>query len=226
MDIASAGLYAIVGLILVKEAGMPFPVPGDLIVIGAGIAAGRGDLDPITSLVLIVLASVIGGSIQYALLRSVARPALTRLLGRITSVDRIERQAERLRGGGARSVAIARSTPGIRIIVVYASALAAIPPAAFVTGLAIGNAVFIAAHFGLGFLLGESIMAIVGAVLGPLALVGTVAAIAIAAGWYLAVRRRARAVVAATHEPGAFTAWQDACCPACLSLATGQRVQA
>jgi membrane-associated protein len=226
VDIASAGLYVIVGLILVKEAGLPFPVPGDLIVIGAGIAAGRGDLDPVTTLVLIVLASVIGGAIQYTLLRSVARPALMRLLGRITSVDRIERQAERLRGGGARSVALARSTPGIRIVVVYASALASIPPVAFVTGLAIGNAVFIAAHFGLGFLLGESILAIVGAVLGPLAVAGTATAVAIIVGWYLVVRRRARAVEASTHEPGAFTAWQDACCPACLSLATGRRAEA
>jgi membrane protein DedA with SNARE-associated domain len=117
-------------------------------------------------------------------------------------------------------VAIARSTPGVRIVVVYAGALASIPPAAFITGLAIGNAVFIAAHFGLGFLLGESILAIVGAVLGPLAVAGTVAAIAVAAGWYLVVRRRARAVAAITHEPGSFTSWQDACCPACLSLAT------
>ena len=40
MDIASVGLVAIVGLILVKEAGLPVPVPGDLIVIGTGV--GRG----------------------------------------------------------------------------------------------------------------------------------------------------------------------------------------
>jgi hypothetical protein len=33
-------------------------VAGDLIVIGAGIAAARDDLDPATTLVLIVLASI------------------------------------------------------------------------------------------------------------------------------------------------------------------------
>jgi hypothetical protein len=38
---ASANLLAIVGLILVNEAGLPVPVPGDLINIGAGIAAAR-----------------------------------------------------------------------------------------------------------------------------------------------------------------------------------------
>ena len=32
----ATALLAIVGLILVKEAGVPIPVPGDLIVIGPG----------------------------------------------------------------------------------------------------------------------------------------------------------------------------------------------
>ena len=108
-------MYAIAGLILVKEAGLPIPVPGDLVVIGAGVAAGRGDVEPILALVVIVLASILGGVIQYGLLRSVARPALLRLLGRLGSADRMERETERLRRGGARSVAIARSTPGVRI---------------------------------------------------------------------------------------------------------------
>lgn len=81
-------LLAIIGLILIKEAGVPVPVPGDLIVIGAGVAAGRGDLDPLVALVAIVLASIVGGVVQYGLLRSVARPALLRLLGRVGSAER------------------------------------------------------------------------------------------------------------------------------------------
>ncbi len=112
MDIEPTALLAIVGLILVKEAGVPIPVPGDLVVIGAGVAAGRGDLDPLIALVAIVFASIVGGVIQYGLLRSVARPALLRLLGRFSSTERVDRQTERLRSGGARSVAVARSTPG------------------------------------------------------------------------------------------------------------------
>lgn len=37
--IESGALLAILGLILVKEAGVPIPVPGDLVVIGAGAAS-------------------------------------------------------------------------------------------------------------------------------------------------------------------------------------------
>jgi membrane protein DedA with SNARE-associated domain len=215
VELASAGLLAVVGLILVKEAGLPVPVPGDLIVIGAGIAAGRGELDPVVTVVSIVLASVVGGIVQYGLVRSVARPTLLRLLGRFAAADRLDRQTERLRRGGARSVAVARSTPGVRIIAIAASALAAIPPAAFILGLSIGNTLFIGAHYGLGYVLGEPILAVVGGALGPIAVAGVVLALLGAVGWYAIARRRPTSEMA----PPTIGDWADACCPACLTLA-------
>ena len=218
MSPLDAGLVAIVGLILVKEAGVPVPVPGDLIVIGAGVAASRGDLDAISTLALIVLASILGGAVQYGLIRSVARPVLLRLLRRVTTADRLDRQTERLRRGGARSVAVARSTPGVRIVAIAASALAAIPPVAFVAGLAIGNALFIAAHFGLGYVLGEPVLNVVGGALGPLAVVGVILAGVGAVAWFVISRRRTAATAAAADRLPALAAWADACCPACLAL--------
>ena len=209
-------LLAIVGLILVKEAGVPVPVPGDLVVIGAGVAASRGELDPAVALASIVVASIVGGAVQYGLLRSLARPLMLRLLARLGSAERVDRQAERLRRGGARSVAVARSTPGVRIVAIAASALAGIPAVAFVSGLAVGNALFIAAHFGLGYVVGEPVVAAVGGALGPLA-VGAVGLAAIGAiGWVILARVRGRRV--ASPLP-AVAAWADACCPACLALA-------
>lgn len=208
-------LLAIVGLILVKEAGVPVPVPGDLVVIGAGVAAGRGELDPVVSLLAIVSASVTGGVFQYLLLRSVARPTMLRLLERLGSVERVDRQTERLRRGGAWSVAIARSTPGVRIVAIAASALAGIPAVAFVVGLAIGSALFIGAHFGLGYVLGEPVVRVVGGLLGPVAIAGVGLAVVGAVGW-LMLRRRSGAAVDALDV---VAAWADACCPACLALA-------
>jgi membrane protein DedA with SNARE-associated domain len=214
-----AGVLAVAGLILIKEAGIPIPVPGDLVVLGAGVAAGRGDLDPALALVVIVAASIVGGVFQYGLLRSVARPALLRLLGRFGSVDRIDRQTERLRQGGARSVAIARSTPGVRIVAIAASALAGIPAAAFITGLAIGNALFISAHFALGYLIGEPVVTAVGGLLGPVAIGFVGLAVVGAVGWFVLRRRRN----AATDPLTVVAAWADACCPACLTLAALDR---
>ena len=53
-------LLGLAGLILVKEAGVPVPVPGDLVVVGAGVAASRGDLDPAVALAALIMASVVG----------------------------------------------------------------------------------------------------------------------------------------------------------------------
>ena len=216
----STALLAILGLILIKEAGVPIPVPGDLVVIGAGVAAGRGDLDPAVALLAIVGASIAGGVVQYGLLRSVARPALLRLLGRLGSAERVDRQTERLRRGGARSVAVARSTPGVRIVAVAASALAGIPAAAFVAGLAIGNAFFIAAHFALGYFVGEPVVALVGGALGPLAIAAVGLALIGGIGWVVVGRVRGRGV---TSPLPAVAAWADACCPACLTAAALDR---
>jgi membrane protein DedA with SNARE-associated domain len=218
-----SAILAIVGLILVKEAGVPIPVPGDLIVIGAGVAAGRGDLEPGVALLAIVVASILGGVVQYGLLRSVARPMMLRLLERLGSVDRVERQTDRLRRGGTRSVALARATPGVRIVAIAASALAGIPAAAFIAGLAIGNALFISAHFALGYLVGEPVVALVGGALGPLAITAVGLAVVGGIGWMLLQRRRGRRM---DNPLATVAAWADACCPACLTLAAVDRTTA
>jgi membrane protein DedA with SNARE-associated domain len=206
-----APILGLAALILVKEMGVPVPVPGDLLIIGAGAAAARGDLDGTTMLAAIIAASVVGGAIQFGLLSSVARARVLGLLSRFAGADRIDAQAARLRGSGARRVALARMTPGVRIPVIPACALAAVPAPAFLAGLAVGNGLFIAAHFGLGYLVGEEVAATVTAFLVPI-LVGVVAlAVVGAIVWTVVAHRRRRATTLATEA-----AWADACCPACL----------
>jgi len=111
---------------------------------------------------------------------------------------------------------MARLTPGVRIVAIAASALAGIPAVTFVVGLTVGNALFIAAHFGLGYLIGEPVLAIVGSALAPLAVVAVAVAALGAIGWWVLSRARR---VSAPSRLGAATAWADACCPACLTLA-------
>ena len=111
-------------------------------------------------------------------------------------------------------MAVARSTPGVRIVAIAASALAGVPAPAFIAGLAVGNALFIGAHFALGYLVGEPIVAAVGGLLGPLAIGFVGLAVVGGIGWYLIRRRRG------TPDDPLATAlsWTDACCPACLAL--------
>ena len=83
------GLGGIAGLLFVKEAGVPIPVPGDLVVLTAGVAAAGGSIDPALGLVVIVVAGIAGGIVQFGLVRGPGRAVL------------LERAAARRRSGGA-----------------------------------------------------------------------------------------------------------------------------
>jgi hypothetical protein len=110
---------------------------------------------------------------------------------------------------------VARSTPGVRIVAIAASAIADVPAVAFVAGLAVGNALFIGAHYGLGYVIGEPVVAAMGGALGPLAVAAGGLAIVGAVGWIALGRIRGRRAVSPLP---AVAAWADACCPACLTL--------
>jgi membrane protein DedA with SNARE-associated domain len=235
------GLLALVVLIGVKEAGVPIPVPGDLLLIGTGIAVARGTVDPVVAVPAIVAAAIVGGLVQYVILRRLARDRIFRLLGRIgITAARVERQTEPLRRRGAAGVAVARMTPGLRVVAIAAAALAAVPFVRFAIGLAVGNAVFSTAHIALGVLVGPTAIEVAGR-FGLAGAVAVAAFIAVGAtGWWvIARRRRARAIrpaevdrpspasgagVELGSDPGGDLGgplaadWADASCPACLAI--------
>jgi membrane protein DedA with SNARE-associated domain len=211
---------AIVGLaalLLVKEAGVPIPVPGDLVVIGAGVALAGNPPLALAVLLIILVVGYIGGSVQFMLARQVLRRPLLAALARVgVGEARIEALAGRLRRSGARGVAVARMTPGVRIGAIVAAGLFA----AFLAGLVAGNGVFVAGHFALGYVLGASateLLASAGGI-GLVLVVGVVLAAVGALGWAL-LRRSRRAA----GEGGAAPAdWADAACPACLAIAVAR----
>ena len=98
--LAIAGLAA---LLLIKEAGVPIPIPGDLLVIGAGVALA-GDPPPAAVAVLLVIlaAGYVGGSIQFQLARRILREPLLAALARVgVGPARVEALVSRL---GARAL--------------------------------------------------------------------------------------------------------------------------
>ena len=215
--IALAGLVA---LLLVKEAGVPIPVPGDLLVIGAGVALAGDPPSALVALALILLVGYVGGSVQFLLVRRVLRRALLAVLAAAgIRRERVDTLAERLRGSGARGVAVAGMTPGVRIAAIAAAGLAAMPYPAFLAGLVAGNGIFVAGHFGLGYLLGASAEEVIQGGIGVIAVAVAGLAVLGAVGWML-LRRRRRAD---PEPPAAYADWADAACPACLAVAAVSR---
>ena len=220
MDVVAA--LGLAGLLLVKEAGVPIPIPGDLLVIGAGVATAGDPVAALGVLVAVLIAGYVGGSIQFVLARGALRGPLIALLTRFGLPHaRIEALADRLRRGGARGVAIARATPGVRVPAIAASGVAALPMRSFAPGLVAGNTIFVGLHFLLGFVVGVPAVALIQGA-APLVAVGAFVALAVlgAVGWLL-VRRRRRA-----SAGSGFAAWSDAACPACITVALLSREQA
>ena len=215
MDIAAAlGLAA---LLFIKEAGVPIPIPGDLLVLGAGVASAGNPAGAVVALVSILVAGYLGGLVQFVLARGALRRPLLALLTRFgVPRARIDALSERLRSGGARGVAMARATPGIRVPAIAASGVAALPMQAFAPGLVAGNTLFVGAHFVLGYVVGVPAVALIQSS-GTALIVGGLVVFAVigAVGWLLLRRRR--------RSDADFAAWADAACPACLALAVVNR---
>jgi len=215
MDIAAAlGLAA---LLFIKEAGVPIPIPGDLLVLGAGVASAGNPAGAVVALVSILVAGYLGGLVQFVLARGALRRPLLALLTRFgVPRARIDALSERLRSGGARGVAIARATPGIRVPAIAASGVAALPMQAFAPGLVAGNTLFVGAHFVLGYVVGVPAVELIQSS-GTALIVGGLVVFAVigAVGWLLLRRRR--------RSDADFAAWADAACPACLALAVVSR---
>ena len=231
-----AALLGLIGLLLVKEAGLPIPIPGDLLVLGAGVAAAgaaasAGVVPAAVVLGGILAAGFIGGTIQFLLVRGALRAPLIALLGRLgLSRERLDGLADWLRRRGIRGVTVARATPGLRVGAISASGLAALPYPVFLAGLVAGNTVFVGAHFALGYLVGPPAVALIVSAggLAVAVIVFVVLALLGAAGWRVLRRRRlaggtseggeARGVGAMQFETGGLGSWAEAACPACLAV--------
>lgn len=219
-------MLGLAGLLFVKETGVPVPVPGDLLVIGAGVATGGDPLLALAALSLILAAGYAGGSVQFLLARGALRRALIDLLVRIgLPRERLDALADSLRRRGVRGVAVARATPGVRVGAIAASGLAALPFAVFLPGLVVGNSVFVAGHFAIGYVVGPTAVGLVAGSGGVVIAVAVFAALAAAGavGWSIVRRRRAasseRRAAARGDAGGAYGSWADAACPACLTIA-------
>src|SRR5204862_3089331 len=107
-----------------------------------------------------LLAEVLGGLGQFALVRRVGRGYLYRF-GRFLGLTppRLDAASARVQQGGVIGVGVSIFTPGVRAASVAACGLAGLPLRVFLPGLVAGSIVFLALHFLLGFVGGQLLAA-------------------------------------------------------------------
>ncbi len=220
-------ILGLIAILFVKEAGVPVPIPGDLLVLGAGVAAAGTGLAGPVELAAILLAGFAGGSLQFLLVRGAFRERLLGLLARLgVSGERLDTLAGWLRRRGAGGVAVARATPGLRVGAIAASGIADLRYGVFLPGLVAGNMLFVGGHFALGYLIGPPALALVASSGGAVLLVGAVVVLAAvgAIAWTLLRRRGVRNRDVSPGGNGlridlaGYGAWAEAACPACLAI--------
>jgi membrane-associated protein len=206
---ANYSVLAVFVVMLLKEIGIPVPIPSDLIMVGAGVQIAAGAYSPLELLVALTVAVAVGGSIQFLLARSAGRAVVYRVAARIgIGAARLDRAVARLASGGARAVLIGLNIPGARAAVIPAAGLARLAFLRFAVAAITGSLVFYGWHILLGYLVGPVATELLGRYSTPLLAALIILSLAGLAGW-LWMRRR---------SGSAARSWVDAACPACLAM--------
>ena len=206
----SYGVAAACAIMLIKAAGVPVPIPGDVILLATAARAAEGKVLVWLAFGALLLALLVGGALQFYLARGPARRLVVKYGQRVGLTEgRLERVAASVHRGGLLGIGLAVLTPGVRSAVVPACGLTGIAWRLFLPGLALGSAIDLALHFAIGYA-GSGILATIAQpspvlIVVGLALVGLVA-------WLLVARWRHASTTVALN------AWAQATCPACLIL--------
>jgi membrane protein DedA with SNARE-associated domain len=225
--LADYGLLAILVVMLLKELGVPVPVPSDVIMITAGVQAATGAYSLLELFVALEVAMAVGGSAQYWLVRGAGRQFVYRVGRRVgLTAQRLDRAMLALQRRGALAVFLGLNVPGARAGIIPAAGLANMPFAAFATAMLSGSTVFYGWHVALGYVAGPSASSLLADLHLPLLPVMAALAGVGLLGWLLIRLRNRRQAGAAPPEPVLATVqrWTEAACPACLAMAAAGRL--
>jgi membrane protein DedA with SNARE-associated domain len=181
-------------VILVEEAGVPLPVPGDLFIAAMGVLAHSGRAGFAATAAIVTGATVVGATVLYLVSRHAGRPLLLKVARRFGYTEAREARLEAwLLTRGATAVVVGRLVPGLRIVMTVVAGALRLPHRTFVVGTAIAGLVWSTIYFWLGYALGAGYERLAGRL--PPEAIWTVA------GALLARRARARRASAAEAGP-------------------------
>jgi membrane protein DedA with SNARE-associated domain len=182
--------------LLLEEAGIPMPLPGDLAAVLAGIRVGQGRMQLWLAVLLIEAATVLGASVLFWVARRGGRPLLVRY-GRFLQLDadRLARTEALLQRRGLVAVIVGRMVPGFRITTTVAAGALGVRYRTFLVGTAVGsnNIIF----FLLGMWAGPEVLAAIHGVRISTRLVAGVLSLAGLVVVFVVLRRRTHLVSAA-----------------------------
>jgi membrane protein DedA with SNARE-associated domain len=156
--IASYGAFILFVIVLVEEAGLPLPLPSDLMLLFSGSLVAQGRLNVELTFASVMVATVLGTAVLYSLARHGGRPLVQRH-GHWIRLDeaRLCRAEQRLRKRAIWRLTILRLIPGLRVYSTITAGVLAIPRTEATVAFALSGAAWAALWIGLGVVLGPQL---------------------------------------------------------------------
>src|ERR671933_2397256 len=149
--------YLVVFLgVMAESTGVP--LPGETILIAAGVMVQRGNLDLGDTIAFGILAAVVGDQIGYWVGREGGRPFVLKW-GRYVRItpERLERAESFFERNGGKAVFLARFFAGLRLFGALVAGISRMRWGIFVIYNALGSAVWATAAVLVGYLVGGSL---------------------------------------------------------------------
>src|SRR4051794_37188241 len=150
------GLLAAFVFLLIEEAGVPVPVPGDFLMLYLGVRAGEGRVPLWQAIAVMELATVMGATLLYVIARIGGRGMVYRY-GRFIRLtpERLDRAERWLIKHGSRAVFFGRLLPGLRILTAVACGVFNVPARVYLPSMALGGLAYIVIYTLLGYFFGQ-----------------------------------------------------------------------
>ena len=151
------GLAAAFVLLLLDDAGLIMPLPGNLLVASVGLMAQRGTVLWWQAVLVLEAASLLGSTALYAVVRWAGRGAVRRHGPKVgLNPERIERAERWLHRYGPLAVVVGRLIPGLRVPTTIACGVLSLPLRIFLPSMAVGALLYIVLYMLLGYVVGPA----------------------------------------------------------------------
>jgi membrane protein DedA with SNARE-associated domain len=190
------GLLAAFVFLLVEEAGVPIPVPGDFLMLVLGVQASQGKVPLLTAIIAMQAGTMIGACVLYGIARWAGRDMVYRY-GRYIrlSPERLDQAEQWIKKHGFMAVFLGRLLPGLRIVTAVACGVFAVPFWVFLPAMSLGALDYILFYTLLGMFVGPSVLTFLDRLHLPLGLLGSLIPLALLVVWIArgraSLRRRA-----------------------------------
>lgn len=158
-DLISWGGYIILVLIVFAETGLliGFFLPGDSLLVTAGLLAATGTLNILWLNLLLIPAAIIGDATGYSIGRRSGKRLLSRPDSRFFKKSHIEKTQEFYAKHGGKTIILARFVPVIRTFAPVVAGIAGMPYRKFAVYNITGGVLWITSTTLLGYFLGNVI---------------------------------------------------------------------